>query len=408
MNKLQYNMFPGFRHANMMGLFLMAVVLLAALSSAACRAEEITLTTYYPSPYGVYSEMRLYPKAPPPVATSCDDKQEGLMYYDNVAHALMVCRCKDSTCLFASNYAWTSAAGYWTLSTSGTDLYTNNLSWNVGIGTAEAGHRLHVYSTTDPSVQPALILVDNYQDGSGDEVSGIGFRAGNTPAAGVKTAIAQARENQPWGRGALVFLQRNTADGTSVTMSNEVMRITPAGSVGIGTTNPGAKLEVAGQVKVTGGAPVAGKVLTSDATGLATWESPEGGVPSGAVIFFNLATCPSGWTELSSARGRYLVGLPAGGTLAGTAGTALGDLENRPVGQHMHGVNDPGHKHQNNLAVSGPNSNCNGCVHVYQDLGRIQLDDITTTNSAGISINNAGSVAGTNAPYLQLLVCQKN
>lgn len=41
--------------------------------------------------------------------------------------------------------------------------------------------------------------------------------------------------------------------------------------VGIGTENPTAKLEVAGQVKITGGAPALGKVLTSDATGLATW-----------------------------------------------------------------------------------------------------------------------------------------
>ncbi len=46
------------------------------------------------------------------------------------------------------------------------------------------------------------------------------------------------------------------------------------GNVGIGTTTPGAKLEVAGQIKITGGTPGAGKVLTSDATGLATWTSP--------------------------------------------------------------------------------------------------------------------------------------
>ena len=46
------------------------------------------------------------------------------------------------------------------------------------------------------------------------------------------------------------------------------------GNVGVGTSNPGAKLEVAGQVKITGGSPGAGKVLTSDGTGLATWETP--------------------------------------------------------------------------------------------------------------------------------------
>jgi hypothetical protein len=44
------------------------------------------------------------------------------------------------------------------------------------------------------------------------------------------------------------------------------------GSVGIGTMNPQAKLDVAGQIKISGGNPGEGKVLTSDASGLASWQ----------------------------------------------------------------------------------------------------------------------------------------
>lgn len=55
--------------------------------------------------------------------------------------------------------------------------------------------------------------------------------------------------------GNIIFA--NGVDGTQTNISS--------GNVGIGTTTPGAKLEVAGQVKITGGSPGAGKVLTSDA-----------------------------------------------------------------------------------------------------------------------------------------------
>lgn len=47
-------------------------------------------------------------------------------------------------------------------------------------------------------------------------------------------------------------------------------------NVAIGTTPGAAKLEIAGTVKITGGSPGAGKVLTSDATGLASWTSLAG------------------------------------------------------------------------------------------------------------------------------------
>lgn len=51
-------------------------------------------------------------------------------------------------------------------------------------------------------------------------------------------------------------------------------------------------------------------------------------MPTGTVAFFNLAGCPTGWTEYTALRGRILVGLPSGGTLAGSnAATALTDVE---------------------------------------------------------------------------------
>lgn len=45
-------------------------------------------------------------------------------------------------------------------------------------------------------------------------------------------------------------------------------------NIGIGTTSPSAKLDIAGQIKIAGGNPGTGKVLTSDVNGLASWATP--------------------------------------------------------------------------------------------------------------------------------------
>ena len=131
------------------------------------------------------------------------------------------------------------------------------------------------------------------------------------------------------------------------------------------------------------------------------------GIPAGAVGFFQLASCPSGWTEFAPARGRYVVGVPEGGALGGTAGTGLANLENRAVGTHTHGITDPGHDHFARLDAgvidaSSVGPNFDSTSSVQSEVGH-RTDEATT----GISVNAAGSVAGTNAPYVQLRACLK-
>jgi hypothetical protein len=58
------------------------------------------------------------------------------------------------------------------------------------------------------------------------------------------------------------------------TNNEERIRIDSDGEIGIGTDNPLATLDVVGDIKITDGTEGIGKVLTSNATGKAAWETP--------------------------------------------------------------------------------------------------------------------------------------
>ena len=136
--------------------------------------------------------------------------------------------------------------------------------------------------------------------------------------------------------------------------------------------------------------------------------------PGGAVMFFDLAACPAGWTAFDAARGRTLVGLNNGGTRGGTAGTPLGDLEDRAVGQHAHGITDPGHGH----SLRGHNGSLRVPGIAISVAGRSLIDTVVPPSNGvltgvvpattGVTVDPSGSVPGTNAPYVQLLACRKD
>ena len=158
-----------------------------------------------------------------------------------------------STAVQESIQAGGGADGDWTI--SGDDLYSA-ISGNVGIGTTSPAVVLDVYGTQ---------IVSETSDG----IVNIGETSGKH---------VTLDENEIHARDGAATSDLFINDfGGRVFIANNAIYAESGGDVGIGTVSPDAQLHIEGQIKIVGGSPGLGKVLTSDATGLATWETPGGG-----------------------------------------------------------------------------------------------------------------------------------
>lgn len=64
-------------------------------SSAFAAGEDVSITTYYPSPGGAYKTVRLYPASSAPA--TCTSAMEGTMYYNSTDRRVMVCTSSGGT-----------------------------------------------------------------------------------------------------------------------------------------------------------------------------------------------------------------------------------------------------------------------------------------------------------------------
>ncbi|MHC4559480.1 MAG: hypothetical protein ACYTFW_17960 [Planctomycetota bacterium] len=214
---------------------------------------------------------------------------------------------------------------------------------NVGIGTTSPDAKLHVNG---------LIKISNGSPGTGKVLTSddTGLASWQTPTGG----------GGPDGDWAI---------------SGNNMYAMPSGNVGVGTSSPTTKLDVNGQMRVRGGSPGAGKVLTSDATGLASWQTPTGtGGPdddwtiSGNDIYHELGNVgigTSGPTSMLHVTGSSsqpaILGYNAGNG-AGIRGE--GDTGNGVYGESSYGIGVHGHSDED-IGVYGVGDNAG--VKAYGD-----------------------------------------
>lgn len=246
-----------------------------------------------------------------------------------------------------------------------------------------------------------------YLTTAGLNVTGTGTFSGNFTVGASKFTVAAATGNTvilgdlsvggTITGTATAFSGNLTGDVTSTGMATTLATVNAnVGTFGDATTIPVVTVNAKGLVTAVSTASVsAGSTLPAD------------------MVAFFASSCPSGWSEYTAARGRYIVGLPASGTLAGTVGSALTDLEARASGAHTHSggdlgvsITDPGHVHE--IGDSGGDTTPTGSGG-YDDVSGTRNSGSSTTGiTADVTgSTNSSGTSTTPAPYIQLYACIK-
>jgi len=184
-------------------------------------AESVSLTTYYPAPFGAYDRLRLVPRTNAP---NCTAALEGLLYYDQTDQLLKI--CKDPG-------GFSFIAGVWTqnnIDNSNAEVFLTerfrtpppaNRAVNVGIGTTSPQADLHVTGGGE------FIL----------ESGSVGLQMVSTTAG---------NDDFRFGLSNATYLHLQADNNSDGTYETDVMSFGSNGRVGIGTLSPGENLTVDG------------------------------------------------------------------------------------------------------------------------------------------------------------------
>ena len=238
--------------------FLLSLLIFSLLifNSFLYAQEQITITTYYPSPYGSYNELGTNK-----LAVDIDDVAVPSEYAAMHNGDVHIGRSLIVGAGGGSGFAYDELVGPPDNRPNDGDVL---IKGHVGIGTTGPSFgSLDVHSSTTQGAIGISGVSDVGQTYSGlylhDDTADLTntwyFTHINSLGAGSEDDLYIGRWVNPTTRISSIVID-------SVT-----------GNVGIGTTEPDEELHVVGSIKMVDGNQGAGRVLTSDANGVGSWQA---------------------------------------------------------------------------------------------------------------------------------------
>jgi len=145
--------------------------------------------------------------------------------------------------LLGSVTTLSAGSNYLGLITNGSERFRISSNGNVGIGTTNPVSALHIYSGNGTSQIFNQLQLTNMGTPNQGDIVGMGFAAGESTQYGVKASIGFVRTGN-FGIGDLAFYANRTTGISSVSTTDERLRIQSNGNVGIGLASSLARLHI--------------------------------------------------------------------------------------------------------------------------------------------------------------------
>jgi hypothetical protein len=124
-------------------------------------------------------------------------------------------------------------------------LYIDHANQRVGIGTSSPHNKAHITSSGN---QDGLLL--DLATGSSGDYTGVYFKVDNNTTNAYKKGGLVWERTGSYNEGRFHFLLNNEDNTNNVDLTDSKLTILSTGNVGIGTTSPGDKLQVSGNIKI--------------------------------------------------------------------------------------------------------------------------------------------------------------